>query len=55
MSNIGDVYEFVDISSEEEGEIEIMTERERTSTYVQKSIKRTTGLYWKCPFLPREL
>ena len=37
MSKIRDVYELVDISSEEESEIEIITERERTSTSVPKN------------------
>ena len=37
MSNIRDVYELVDISSEQEGEIELMTEMERTSTPVPRT------------------
>ena len=44
MSNIRDVYELVDISSEEEDEIELMTERERTSTPVPKNYQENNRI-----------
>ena len=45
MSNIRDVYELVDISSaKEEEEIEIMTERERTSTPVPKNYQENSRI-----------